>query len=50
MLPYFAQNEKFKYYILDADLLHGMMQMTSLVELDITGVEIPKPLQQHLKV
>ena len=34
----------------DAYFCHGLMQMTTLVELDLSGNQIPQSLQQHLQV
>ena len=34
----------------DADLLHRTLQLSNLVELDLSGIALPQDLHQHLKV
>lgn len=34
----------------DADLLYGTLQLSNLVELDLSGLTLPTELQQHLTV
>ena len=34
----------------DADLLHGVMQLSNLVDMDLSGNQIPEELQKHLTV